>query len=164
MGEKEHIYMWKGKQYLEQPKGTIIQGYVDSGNGTVYVRLRRDSWFLHVVLFLVIAGLIVCIVMQEEAGEHIVQLNSKLYAENGVVQLNLSNPQENNKNISVSVTYKSDEVVEVVTLEPGEEIGNIYSDYVSKLQAGSYMCTYNYLINDVPWRGTDKYDVLLIVR
>lgn len=164
MGERERIYMWKGRQYLEQPKGTIVRGYVDSGNGTIYVRLKRDSWFLHVVVLLVIMCLIVRIAVQEEAGEHTVQLNSKMYAENGVVQLNLLNPQENNKNISVSVTYKSDEIVGVVTLEPGEEIGNIYSEYVSNLPAGSYMCTYNYLINDVPWRGTDKYDVLLIVR
>lgn len=159
---EEILYKYRGRLYLTKPKGTKLQKQ-QFKDGITYCIMRRDSWFLHILVLLCIIVFSV-ILFKVEKEIHTASFNGVIYADNEVIHFNIRNVNDNKEKISVSLIYKNEVIINETLLNPNEEVGNMVSTKVARMKEGSYMCTLRYEVLTDLYVKQQDYDVLLVVR
>lgn len=159
------IYVLKGRVFLDKPKFTEITKYmVNDETGEMYAILKKVNWIPHILLMILIMFLSFKIEAQVEQVQ-LVNYTDVIKAKNGLIGVNVSNPESNMYTANISVKYGEEYLTEVVCLKPGESVGNLELQQEVDLPCGSYMCElmYSATVGQLVMAST-KYDVVLVVE
>lgn len=161
---EELIYVWRGRIHLEKPRFTEVTSYyINDETGEVFAILKKVNWIPHILLMIGIMFLGFKIEAQVEQIQ-VVKYDNVINVRNDLISVNISNPESNTFDASFYIEYGGKNITEIITLKPGEDIGNVTLVQDSTLNPGSYMCNlvYSAKLGQLVMAET-IYDVVLVV-
>lgn len=160
MGELETIYEYRGRMYTEAPKRTRVFDVRYEGS-MKKVMLKKDSWALQGILLVAII-IVAVMVVRAESVECRVKYSNVVRYNDGMLHFNVTNDSVTSIDIKVELLYKNEGLIEPVTVESGESIGNIKADKIESMPDGSYMCSLVFSTDDSKIGSRQAYDVMLV--
>lgn len=155
----EVLYVFKGRTYLDKPKGAYVAEYRQGSEGRVYAITKKDCWVPHILLMVLICYLVYRI-ETIEPKEYTVSMPNTIRSNQEFVELNVVNEESNDCSLSVQLLLEGTPITDEVTIDVGNSVGYLS---VTEVPVGSHMCKMRIVFNrSEPL--VEEYDVLLIVE
>lgn len=159
------VYKFRRHTYMERPKLTYVKYYkldLEDEQSCAIAVCKRCNYLPHTIVLGMI-GFVIYLIINTSPVKHVIKLNDTIYAENGVISMDILNDKSNTCNVKVRLKYRGDNLIDEITLSPGESVSGVTSGKLDELIHGRYSCSLEYEVGDGPLAAKENYWVTLVV-
>lgn len=159
------VYKFGRHTYMERPKLTYVKYYkldLEDENSCAIAVCKRCNYIPHALVIGMI-GFVVYLIVNTPSVNHVIKLKDIIYAEDGIISMDIVNDRSNTCDIKVSLKYRDESLINDITLSPGESISGVPSDKLDDLKHGRYSCALDYEVGEGPLTARERYWITLVV-
>lgn len=157
-----NLYKLNSTYLTEKPSNTKIRYYLYDEKDNVYIGILKRNYYLIELILVSIIIFNMVFIFHNNKINHLVNISDTIYCSNDVVGLNIKNDISNKYSITIMLTNNGTYIINPITLEPGNSLGNVKID--DKLPEGSYLCKLHYVVNSKYFAEREEYEILLVVK
>lgn len=156
------IYVYKGSNYMDKPKMSIVKRYeYDKESNTTYIKVRK-SRIPNLIVALLIAIAIVIYVTQTSANSiYNVTYTRYIVVRDGYAELDISLDDNTQGIMDIQLEYEGEPVIEPLELYSGGSVGSV--PCIIELAPGDYDCVLTLSVANTIFPTKIKPEVVLHV-